>query len=133
MDKNSKKKTGNSGEVKYPSEILKPIKDFLSNKLTGLEKQRRAISANDPIKDKSRLTDNAAVDDDAAEQVGHLQASAFKNSIDRRIVQTRKALAMIKIGKYGVCESCHKMIDTDRLMAMPETTMCVDCERRKEK
>ncbi len=42
-------------------------------------------------------------------------------------------MAMVKIGKYGVCEKCGKMIDTERLMIMPETTICVSCEKKKEK
>ncbi len=137
MVKNNKAQVKNKSEakslIKYPQEILRPIKDYLNSKLFGLEKQRKVISAADPIKDKSRLVDNAAIDDDAAEQVGHLQANAFKSTLDRRMIQIRKALSQIKVGKYGVCESCGKMIDTDRLMIMPETTVCIDCERSKEK
>lgn len=119
--------------LKYPDEILKPVREYLNDKLFGLEKQRKEINATDPIHDKSRLTDNAAMDDDAAEQVGHLQAFALKGAVDRKIIQVRKALSMMKVGKYGVCENCGKMIDTDRLMIMPETTLCIDCEKRREK
>ncbi|OGC98988.1 hypothetical protein A2W16_00035 [Candidatus Amesbacteria bacterium RBG_16_48_31] len=62
-----------------------------------------------------------------------MQVSAIKQVADRSIIQIRKALSMIKVGKYGVCENCGKMIDTDRLMVMPETTLCVECERKREK
>jgi len=53
--------------------------------------------------------------------------------VNRKIVQTRRALTRIKIGKYGICEKCGNLIDTDRLMVMPEATLCVNCERKKEK
>lgn len=119
--------------MKYPQEVLVPVKQHLLSKLFGLEKRRKEISEADPFKDKSRLDDNAAIDADAAEEVGHMQASALKATIDRSLIQIRKALSMIKVGRYGVCERCGKMIDTDRLMIMPETTVCVECEKKKEK
>lgn len=130
---NPQEKKVDKSILKYPDEILKPVREYLNDKLFGLEKQRKEINATDPIHDKSRLTDNAAMDDDAAEQVGHLQAFALKDAVDRKIIQVRKALSMIKVGKYGVCENCGKMIDTDRLMVMPETTLCIDCEKRRER
>jgi RNA polymerase-binding transcription factor DksA len=119
--------------VSYPIEVLRPVRDYLSEKLFGLEKRKKELSREDPFSDKSRLLDNAAVDADAAEKVGHMQVFALKQVADKSIIQIRKALTMIKIGKYGVCEKCGKMIDTDRLMIMPEITICVSCEKKREK
>lgn len=119
--------------VEYPAEVVRPVKEHLISKLLGLEKKKKQLAEEDPFADKSRLDDNAAVDADAAERVGHMQVSAIRNAIDRSIIQVRKALSQIKVGRYGVCESCGKMIDTDRLMVMPETTLCVSCEKKKEK
>ena len=42
-------------------------------------------------------------------------------------VQIRKALTRVRLGTYGTCEDCGKMIDTDRLMIYPEATLCVAC------
>jgi RNA polymerase-binding transcription factor DksA len=118
--------------LQYPAEILEPVKKYLSEKLWGLEKRKKEISAEDPYNDRNRLEDNAA-DADAAERIGHMQVSAIRQSIDRSIIQVRKALTRIKVGHYGVCEKCGKMIDTDRLMVAPETTLCIDCEKKREK
>jgi DnaK suppressor protein len=126
-------KKSNKRMISYPAEVLKPVKDYLSSRLFGLEERKKELSQEDPFADKARLEDNAAVDADAAERVGHMQVSAMKLALDRSIIQIRKALSRIKIGKYGICERCGKMIDTDRLMIVPETTVCVDCERKKEK
>lgn len=125
--------TKKDSPVKYPAELLAPIKEFLSNRLSGLEKRKKDLSEEDPFNDTSRLNDNAAIDADAAERIEHLEASALRHTLDRSIIQIRKALARIKFGKYGICEKCGKMIDTDRLMIMPETTICLECEKRKEK
>jgi RNA polymerase-binding transcription factor DksA len=120
-------------QVEYPQEVLKPVKEHLISRLFGLERRKKELSAEDPFNDKSRLSENAAIDDDAAEKVGHMEVSAIKTTVDRSIIQVRKALSRMKIGKYGLCESCGKMIDTDRLMIMPETTLCVSCEKKREK
>ncbi len=119
--------------IAYPEEVLRPVRDYLSGRLFGLERRKKELVKSDPYEDKARLDDNAAMDADAAETTGHMEVSAVKQAMDRSIIQVRKALSRIKFGKYGVCEKCGKMIDTDRLMIMPETTICVDCERRREK
>jgi DnaK suppressor protein len=119
--------------LNYPKEVLAPVNEYLSEKLTSLEKKKSQLKESDPFEDSSRLTDNAAIDSDASEQIGHMQNTAVRSTYDRGIIQVRKALTRLKIGKYGICERCGKMIDTDRLMVMPETTLCVDCETKREK
>ena len=124
---------GDKKTIKYPWEVLEPVRRYLAERLSTLEKKKKQATEADPFKDQSRLNDNAAIDADAAEQVGHMQASAVRQTLDRSIIQVRKAMTRMKIGKYGICERCGKMIDTDRLMIMPETTICVECEKKREK
>jgi len=132
--KKPEKKLGKVNQsVHFPMSVLKPISDFLAREAKRLERRKDRLTAQDPFKDVRRVVDNAASDSDASEQVGHAQVTALKRQTERKLIQIKKALAHIKIGKYGICEKCGKMIDTDRLMVVPETTVCVDCERKKEK
>lgn len=117
--------------IRFPSNLLTPVGEFLRSQIKKLEKNRQDIEKEDPFTDPARATDNAAADTEADEQYGHARTSAIKEQIDKRIIQTRKALTRVKLGKYGICENCGKMIDTDRLMIYPEATLCVDCERKK--
>lgn len=119
--------------ISFPAKVLEPIGHFLRREEKRLEERKKALAEADPFEDVRRLSDNAAPDADAAEQFGHERASAMKGQIDRKLIQVRKALTRIKIGKYGICEKCGKMIDTDRLMIMPEATVCITCEKKKEK
>jgi RNA polymerase-binding transcription factor DksA len=133
---NKKKKTVAMNEKKhlgFPKKILKPVAAFLSQEIARLERKKKETAKEDPFKDTQRVNDNASPDTDVVEQIGHETTSAIERQINRRLIQMKKALARIKIGKYGICEKCGKMIDTDRLMVMPEATLCVDCERKKEK
>ena len=119
--------------IRFPMNILRPIGDFLSREIKKLERRKKDLSSNDPFTDTSRVIDNAASDQDATEQVGHAQVSAMQSQIDRKLIQLKKALSRVKIGKYGICEKCHRMIDTDRLIVMPEATLCAQCAKKKEK
>lgn len=119
--------------LRFPSSVLTPISHFLSARLSILEKRKKQISKEDPFKDPSRVDDNAAPDVEADEQFGHARTSAIGNALRGQIVQLRKALTRIKIGKYGVCEECGQMIDTDRLIAFPEATLCAKDARKREK
>lgn len=119
--------------IKFPASILAPIQDFLSREERRLKKRKARLNKEDPYEDSRRVIDNAATDTDAIEQLGHERTEALKREVDRKLIQIKKALSQIKIGRYGICEKCAKMIDTDRLMIMPEATVCVDCEKKKEK
>lgn len=122
-----------SPKVSYPKQLLTPVANFLKTQLNKLEKTKKQIDKGDPYKNLQRDSVSAAPDAEAEEQVAHLRSIAVSTAVERRIVQIKKALAMIKIGRYGVCESCGKMIDTDRLMVMPEATMCLSCEKKVER
>lgn len=129
---NLKSKSKKSGVVRLPHKLLVPVGDFLRRSLKILEKRKRQIDKEDPFKDVSRLNDNASPDADAEEQFGHARTSAIKEEIDRKIIQTKKALSRIKLGKYGLCEDCGQMIDTDRLMIYPEATFCAKCKGKEK-
>lgn len=128
--KKTKKTT--ASVVRFPMNIIKPIADFLTGEAKRLEQRKKELSQEDPFTDTSRVIDNAATDTDATEQVGHQRVTAIQSHADRRLIQIKTALARIKIGKYGICEKCGRMIDTDRLMVMPEATFCAQCAKRKE-
>lgn len=131
--KKIKKEVTKGENLTFPSSLLVPIGHFLSAQLHKLEGNKKKLEAEDPFANEMRTSDNAAPDTEAEEQFGHARTSALREQIDRKIIQTRKALSRIKIGKYGICENCGNMIDTDRLIVYPEATLCVNCEKKKEK
>lgn len=109
-----------------------PVGEFLTEQLGTLKKRRKLISREDPF-GKARNENKAAPDTGAEERIGHDRASALRESLDKKIIQTRKALTRVKVGDYGICEECGRMIDTDRLMMRPEATYCVKCEVKHER
>ena len=118
---------------RFPASVLSPVANFLSARLNNLKKRKKEISSEDPFKNTERVNDNAAPDIEADEQFGHARTSAISGAIGRQIIQLRRALTRIKIGKYGICEECGQMIDTDRLMIYPEATLCKKDAAKREK
>lgn len=131
MKNKNKSKSFGQQIIRIPSQLLGPIIGVLRGEAAKLESKKKDLAKEDPFTDPTRLEDNASIDSEAAEQLGHERTTAMKAQVDRRLVQIRKALSRIKIGKYGICEKCGRMIDTDRLVIMPEATLCVKCSRKK--
>lgn len=123
----------NESTVHFPSNLLRPVGDFLMASLKALKISRKNISSEDPFNDKSRDLKYASPDTEAEEQFGHARVSAIKDELNTKSKQIKRALERVKIGKYGICEDCGKMIDTDRLAVFPEATLCISCEKKKEK
>lgn len=120
-------------KINFPGKILEPVRKFLTGEEKRLLWRKKKLSAEDPFTDVSRVVDNAALDTEAAEQVGHARVSALKREMDKRLIQIRKALTRLKLGKYAICEQCGQMIDTDRLMIRPDATTCINCEKKKSR
>jgi len=118
-------------KISFPKRLLTPIKIFLERELVKLKRTKKNLKKNDPFKDSVRTVENS-VEEDLDEQIGHFDTQVKVNFIQKQIIQLRKALTMIKIGRYGVCEKCGKMIDTDRLGVRPDATICIKCERERE-
>lgn len=47
---------------------------------------------------------------------------------ERRLQAVEEALTEARRGRYGICERCGKPIDPERLEALPEATLCVQCK-----
>lgn len=115
-----------------PKKLLEPVRLALEKKQRQLVERKNALKKEDPFIDPDRLNDNAAIDADAAEQFGHENVTAVTREIDKMLVRVKKALTRIKIGKYGLCEGCGNMIDTDRLAVNPTAVYCMTCEKKRQ-
>lgn len=120
-------------KLRFPKNLLNPVAEFLTAKLSSLRLNRKKIQTEDPFNNKTRDLENAATDTEAEEQFGHARVTAIKSELNLKAKQIKKALARVKMGKYGICEDCGKMIDTDRLAVFPEATKCIKCEKKREK
>ena len=73
------------------------------------------------LADTATETYDRELDDTLEENSGHVLAE-----IDA-------ALKRIEEGTYGVCSNCAKPIPEERLEALPWATLCIDCQRERER
>ena len=65
---------------------------------------------------------------DMAERAEDYEERSMKlNMLETRLSNINKALGKIEGGKYGICESCGKEIEEDRLEVNPAATTCKAC------
>ncbi|MFW6180568.1 MAG: TraR/DksA family transcriptional regulator, partial [Spirochaetota bacterium] len=51
----------------------------------------------------------------------------------KNLEDIKDALKRIEEGVYGKCLSCGKSIEEKRLIAIPETKLCIDCKMKQER
>lgn len=118
---------------KFPNSVLQNIKKFLEFRQKENQKRVSELTKEDPFRDTERLNDNSSIDTEAYEQSSHERIQALKKVLEETDKKIKKALDKIKKGKFGFCEKCGKMIDTDRLSMLPMAELCVSCENKKGK
>jgi len=115
-------------------------KSFLAKQKSLIEEERKKITIQienlkkeDPFSDPDHASDNAAVDTDVREQVGHDTIEAEIKDAQRRLKDLGTALELLKKGRYGVCERCGGDIPVARLELVPEAHYCIECKKALSK
>ncbi len=118
----------------------KPGKIFITKQKTKLEEERTKIlqqisvlKKDDPFSDPDHASDNAAVDTDVREQVGHETVEAEIKDLRRRLNDIEITLKKIIKNRYGECEKCDESIPQARLELIPEARYCIECEKKLRK
>ncbi|MCB0163848.1 MAG: TraR/DksA C4-type zinc finger protein [Anaerolineae bacterium] len=73
------------------------------------------------------------VDDVASDLVERDKIQAMILTLERKLNDIDHAIEKAQVVGYGICESCGKTIDPERLEIFPETTLCIDCKRQAER
>lgn len=53
--------------------------------------------------------------------------------LQRRLRRIEEAQQRVGAGGYGQCQMCGRMINPERLLALPEATTCMDCNQNGNK
>lgn len=113
--------------------LQKKLAEVLEKEVKKLEKHISELKQSDPFADPEHATDNAAVDTDVREQVGHDTIEAEVKDLQKKLTEVNITLGKMQKGKYGFCERCGKPIPIARLKILPEARYCVDCEQKLRK
>jgi len=57
---------------------------------------------------------------------------ALRTRVENRIEELEDALERLEEGTYGICSRCGRHIAVERLDALPQTDICINCARDLE-
>ena len=72
-------------------------------------------------------------EEEATESFEFEKRLAVEKQIRDHLVEVEHALDKFEKGTYGLCDSCGRSIATDRLEALPQASLCVDCKAKNAK
>ncbi len=58
---------------------------------------------------------------------------AVEKQVRDHLAEVEHALDKFEKGTYGLCDSCGQPIATDRLEALPQASLCVNCKAKNAK
>jgi RNA polymerase-binding transcription factor DksA/very-short-patch-repair endonuclease len=86
------------------------------------------------IFERSRLEQQVATIHDsylesAAQPDKGFTSGQVEHALEQRLAHVRDALSRIQAGSYGACQNCGRVIELERLEAVPSTPLCRDCSQ----
>ena len=70
--------------------------------------------------------------EDATAAFDQAATVSLRRGHERALKQVERALARMAEHRYGRCERCDDEIDFARLKAVPQATLCMNCQRMAE-
>jgi RNA polymerase-binding transcription factor DksA len=74
----------------------------------------------------------SSVDDAGAEMFEHEKALAIEGALEDILADVEHALHKVDDESYGVCDACGQPIDSARLQALPQASLCMACKTCQE-
>ena len=88
--------------ISFPKNLLEPLKQYLLNEKKRLILTKRRLDKEDPYVTGAREGGDSSLDDEVDEQLNHDQVYAEKREASRTLINIKKTLTRIKIGKYCI-------------------------------
>ena len=110
-------------------ESLSKLRDTLTRRREAL---RRALDGDLSLLQELHQQKTGDPLDAAADTVQDELNSQLVEVESRELSAIDEAIARMKSGEYGDCESCGKPIPINRLRAVPYATECIACRRKAE-
>jgi RNA polymerase-binding transcription factor len=67
-------------------------------------------------------------EEEATETLELEKRLTLENRIRQELSKVEHALDKIQNGTYGICDNCGKPIDPERMEALPQATVCMNCK-----
>ncbi len=90
-------------------------------------------SANRPSETRREGSPFGKREEEATESLELEKRLALEKQVGVHIIEVEHALHKFEEGTYGLCDSCGKPIAPDRLEALPQASLCMECKAKNAK
>ncbi|UCE97463.1 MAG: TraR/DksA C4-type zinc finger protein [Dehalococcoidia bacterium] len=112
---------------------LKIIRLRLEDDRKRLVEQLEQIRANRSSEERREGSPFGKREEEATETAELENRMALEKRVLDQLAMVDSALVKFEKGTYGICESCGKPIDPERLEALPQATLCMSCKAAQAK
>lgn len=98
-----------------------------------IEEMKQLKSTMRPADERREGSPFGKREEEATESYELERRLTLENSIREQLASVEHALQKFEEGSYGLCDVCGKTIAPERLEALPQATLCLDCKARQAK
>lgn len=106
------------------------LKEEQKRLIEELEQLQASVPSSDERREGSPFGKR---EEEAAETLELEKRIAMENRIRQEMVRIEHALDKYEKGTYGLCDDCGKPIAPERLEALPQASLCMDCKTQLAK
>ena len=86
-----------------------------------------------PVEERREGSPFGKREEEATESFELEKRLALEKQIKGHLAEVEHALHKFEQGTYGLCDSCGQPIAPERLEALPQASLCVDCKTKNAK
>jgi RNA polymerase-binding protein DksA len=106
-------------------EVRKRLEDERARLATELEQLHSGASSSEERREGSPFGKR---EEEATETLELEKRLALENRVRQETANIEHALEKVEKGTYGLCDNCGQPIAPERLEALPQASLCVNCK-----
>jgi DnaK suppressor protein len=114
--------------------IIDELKSILEKEKSSLQKELSKFATEDKTQKynwdvKYPNREDGTKDEEADEVQEYDNLISLEHSLEIKLRDVDVALEKIEKGGYGKCSNCSKEIEEERIRAVPEANLCIECNK----
>ena len=113
---------------------IKKMRKYLESERKRLNEEMAQSKTSVPTSEERREGSPFGKREEEATETLELEKRlALENRIRQELAKIEHALHKFEKGTYGLCDNCGKPIDPERLEALPQASLCLNCKAQQAK
>lgn len=110
------------------------LRTYLKSEQKRLTEELEQLQASVPSSEERREGSPFGKREEEATETLELEKRlALENRIRQELAGIEHALQKFEEGTYGLCDNCGQLIDPERLEALPQASLCLNCKAQQAK